>query len=102
MLITVAPDQFSISDPGKKLTPYIFGRRLQSHDFCAICGTSVSITKLSVSPQEFQRWEGDRDQRGWENESWVNLRCFLGLDFEKIKVVRESEKDSEPRYEVPA
>jgi hypothetical protein len=82
-------------------TPYTFGRGLQSHEFCPICGVSIYIRKLSVSPEHFAKWITDgRDQKEWEKRMPVNLRNFEGVEWDKMKIPVANNKDIEPKYEV--
>ena len=74
---------------------------MQSHEFCSVCGIPVWLRKLPVSPEEFRRWEGEgEDQRAWEQQVAVNLRCFEGVEWEAINVEKGYWKDAEPKYEV--
>jgi hypothetical protein len=82
-------------------TPYTFGRALQSHEFCPICGVSIYIRKLSVSPEHFAKWITDgRDQKEWEKQMPVNLRNFEGAGWERMKIPVANNKVIEPKYEV--
>jgi hypothetical protein len=82
-------------------TSYTFGRALQSHEFCPICGVSIYIRKLSVSPEHFAKWITDgRDQKEWEKQMPVNLRNFEGVEWDKMKIPVANNKDIEPKYEV--
>ncbi|KAE9363755.1 hypothetical protein N431DRAFT_497541 [Stipitochalara longipes BDJ] len=80
-------------------TPYIFGRAMQSHEFCPICGVSIYIRRLSVTPEHFAKYS-KRDQKAWEGYMPINLRCFEGVEWDKIEVKKGDYKDVEPQYEV--
>jgi len=83
------------------LTPYTFGRSLQSHEFCPICGISIYIRKLSISPEQFRKWRGgDEDQKEWESWVPVNLRCFEGVEWGSIEVKKGDRKGIDPQYVV--
>jgi hypothetical protein len=93
--------QVSIHTSTAPLTSYIFGRRLQSHEFCPICGIQIRIRKLSVSSEEFNKWYKDgRDQKEWESKMPVNLRCFEDVEWDQIEIKRGYFKDIDPQYEV--
>ena len=80
-------------------TPYIFGRAIQSHEFCPVCGVSIYIRKLSVTPEHFAKY-GKKDQKAWEQVLPVNLRCFEEVEWDGIVVKKGGLKDAEPKYEV--
>jgi hypothetical protein len=100
ILIYPSSNQVSIHAT-KPLTPYIFGRAMQSHEFCPVCGVSIYIRKLSVSPEYFAKWsKKGSDQKAWEQISPVNLRCFEGVEWDEIEVKKGNFKESGTKYEV--
>jgi hypothetical protein len=90
----------SASNSNTKLKPYTFGQKLQSHECCPNCAINVYLKKHKFSATEFKKWEGDRDQKEWEEECPVNLRCFNGVEWDKVKIGRESAENLEPTYVV--
>jgi hypothetical protein len=74
---------------------------MQSHEFCPICGVSMYIRKLSVTPEHFAKWIKDgRDQKEWEKQMPVNLRNFEGVEWNKMNIPVANNEDIEPKYEV--
>jgi hypothetical protein len=74
---------------------------MQSHEFCPICGVSIYIRKLSISPEHFAQHSGKgRSQKEWEGVLPVNLRLFEGIDWDKIVVKKGDFKDYGVKYEV--
>ena len=100
--ILTYPDKSQVSiQTTTPTTPYIFGRAMQSHEFCPICGVSIYIRKLSITTEHFAKWnKGGRGQKEWEQIMPINLRCFEGVEWDKIQVKVGNWKDIEPKYEV--
>jgi hypothetical protein len=100
--ILTYPDKSQVSiQTTTPTTPYIFGRAMQSHEFCPVCGVSIYIRKLSITTEHFAKWnKGGRDQKEWEQIMPINLRCFEGVEWDKIQVKVGNWKDTEPKYEV--
>lgn len=93
--------QVSIQTSSAPTTPYTFGRAMQSHEFCPICGVSVYIRKLSISPEHYAKYSGpQKDQKKWEGIMPINLRCFEGVEWDKIEVKKLNYKDFGVKYEV--
>ena len=72
---------------------------MQSHEFCPTCGVSIYIRKLDVTPEHFAKYS-KKDQKAWEEILPVNLRCFEGVEWDKIEVKKGDFKAVEPKYEV--
>jgi hypothetical protein len=80
------------------LVPYTFGPRLQEHLFCPMCGVYVYIRKKNdVSLEKFRKYGGPKSQglrdeelkekmEGWKAVVPVNLRCFEGVEWEKLEI----------------
>ncbi|EPE30934.1 Mss4-like protein [Glarea lozoyensis ATCC 20868] len=80
------------------LVPYTFGPRLQEHLFCPMCGVYVYIRKKDDIPLEkFRKYGGSKSQglgdeelkekmKVWEGIVPVNLRCFEGVEWEKLNI----------------
>jgi hypothetical protein len=93
--------QVSIQTSSAPTTPYTFGRAMQSHEFCPICGVSIYIRKLSISPEHYAKYSGpQKDQKKWEGIMPINLRCFEGVEWDKIEVKKANVKDFGVKYEV--
>lgn len=73
---------------------------MQSHEFCPICGVSIYIRKLSVSPEAWAQNRGAQDQKKWEAIMPINLRCFKGVEWDTIEVKKGNYKDFGVKYEV--
>ncbi|KAE8452685.1 hypothetical protein EG329_013944 [Mollisiaceae sp. DMI_Dod_QoI] len=78
-------DQVQISG-ADKLTSYIFGRRFQSHEFCSTCGVSIYIKKLDVTDEMWAKNATKKSKEEWKKVCPINLRCFEGVEWEKIEV----------------
>jgi hypothetical protein len=100
--ILAYPDKSQVSiQTTTPTTPYIFGRAMQSHEFCPICGVSIYIRKLSITPEHFAKWERHgRDQKAWEQIMPINLSCFEGVEWDKIVIKVGDGKNIESKYEV--
>lgn len=61
------------------LSPYSFGPKFQSHDFCPVCGVSICIRKLEVAPEKWDKNIGDQEE--WYGELPINLRLFEGVEW---------------------
>lgn len=84
-----------------KLTGYTFGRGFQEHKFCGTCGVPVYIKKLEVTDEQWAK-DGDESttKEDWMLERAVNLRCFEGVEWDKIKVTKVNGKDVGEAYVV--
>jgi hypothetical protein len=83
--------QISIHSPTTPPTPlsiYTFGRKFQQHTFCPICGVAIALQKnRHLDPELFKKEApAGADQKQWEEILPVNLRCFEGVEWDRVKV----------------
>lgn len=106
----IYPHQSQVTISSKEpLSGYSFAHKLQSHEFCSVCGVSICVRKFDVEPERWERLRKGFNYERWRANSMINLRLFEGVEWphkvkngEKIITVKKgSWKTFEPLYVVP-
>ncbi|KAH8597217.1 Mss4-like protein, partial [Bisporella sp. PMI_857] len=85
ILIYLHPSQVSITDE-EKLALYSFGRKFQTHNFCATCGVAIWLAKLDIGEE---RWKEEHPNVPYERHLTsrpLNLRLLDGVEWKEIEV----------------